>query len=836
MAGINMPVATNDILAATQSDRSISEADSEQATYLLTWNPEHFQIGDANEFAEGTEHRWACYSQQPQAGDFVYLIRLGQDPRGIVATGTVIEKSHEAAHWQDPSKTTRYIRFRVKGFRASASTGLLPMLLLSLALPGQDWSPQRSGVRIASSVLPSLLKLWEHGENKHSLRQIVDWLSKHDEATQVEWDRWVSGYLETTARLAAIRVDPANPSEELLDEIWRAQNNGVSHVGPGTLSRQDFADNLPFLSGLTRQIVLEPTAGTLAEVEDAWRNEVAAGRLRVLNKAVIRRVFAAADPKRFTSLLRNADCQSALRVLQRQFELQPEDPPGTDWASMNAALVSCMQRGGLDPNEPESNNSALWRIVDHNMNPPSPQPEKQARPPLELPVEPEPRRDTVAPTNLVLYGPPGTGKTYRTIEETLELLAPEMLEGEPDRPSMKAKFDGLVASGRVVFITFHQSFSYEDFVEGLRAETDDNGQIRYQIADGVFKRICHPAPPVELTRTTTERLPFQVGDDINGYKVLRCTPDILELRKPNGKELAFGMRFLNELCTLVTQGSATVEDIRQKEALTKAPDSKLEPYLVHGYANVLPVIVERMLPIIRSEAGTNEHETKDESRVLIIDEINRGNVARIFGELITLIEPSKRQGMPEALSVTLPYSKARFSVPRNLHIIATMNTADRSLVGLDVALRRRFQFRELEPRPDLLDAITIEGVSVGAVLRAMNARIELLLDRDHRLGHAYFLALRDGEPIASLAKIFKANILPLLLEYFFEDTERVRWVLNDHRKPRHLQFVVSSNEDAASILGSDITLSKTTRWITSEEAFQTPGAYAAIVSTQSVEA
>jgi len=572
----------------------------------------------------------------------------------------------------------------------------------------------------------------------------------------------------------------------------------------------------------------------LGEVEDAWRNEVTAGHLRVLNRAVIRRAFAAADPKRFTSLLRDADCQSALQVMQRQLELQPENPPGTDWASLNAALVSCMQRGGLDANAPESNNSALWRIVDHTMNTSKPKPD--GGPSIDPFVEPEPKRDAVAPTNLVLYGPPGTGKTYRTVEETLELLAPEMLEGEPDRPSMKAKFDGLVASGRVVFVTFHQSFSYEDFVEGLRAETDENGQFRYQIADGVFKRICNPAPPVDLTSDTTERLPFHTGDEINGYLVLRCTPDILELRKPNGKEVAFGMRFLNELCSLVTQGSATVEDIRQKEALTKTPESKLEPYLVHGYANVLPVIVERMLPTFRSTAGKSKQGTTDESRVLIIDEINRGNVARIFGELITLIEPSKRQGMPEALSVTLPYSKDRFSVPRNLHIIATMNTADRSLVGPDIALRRRFEFRELEPRPDLLDAITIEGVSLGEILRAMNARIELLLDRDHRLGHAYFLTLRNGDAIASLAKIFKASILPLLQEYFFEDTERVRWVLNDHRKPRDLQFVVSSNEDVASILGSDVTLSKSTRWITNEKAFQTPGAYASIVSTLSTDA
>jgi 5-methylcytosine-specific restriction protein B len=176
------------------------------------------------------------------------------------------------------------------------------------------------------------------------------------------------------------------------------------------------------------------------------------------------------------------------------------------------------------------------------------------------------------------------------------------------------------------------------------------------------------------------------------------------------------------------------------------------------------------------------HKGKPDNFVLVIDEINRGNISRIFGELITLIEPSKRAGAKEALSVVLPYSKQSFSVPSNVYLIGTMNTADRSLSGLDIALRRRFTFKEMPSQPDLLDGYLVDGeIDVSQLLRVMNQRIEVLLDRDHCLGHAYFMPLRDDPSLQLLAAIFRNQILPLLQEYFFEDWERIGWVLNDQQ-------------------------------------------------------
>lgn len=164
-----------------------------------------------------------------------------------------------------------------------------------------------------------------------------------------------------------------------------------------------------------------------------------------------------------------------------------------------------------------------------------------------------------------------------------------------------------------------------------------------------------------------------------------------------------------------------------------------------------------------------------EPYVLIIDEINRGNISRIFGELITLLEDSKRAGEDEALSVTLPYSKEKFSVPSNLYIVGTMNSSDRSLTGLDIALRRRFSFIEMQPDPTVLAGIEVDEVKIDLLLETINQRIEVLLDRDHCIGHAYFMPLQQDASVGKLAEIFEQKIIPLLQEYFYDDWERIDW-------------------------------------------------------------
>jgi len=268
---------------------------------------------------------------------------------------------------------------------------------------------------------------------------------------------------------------------------------------------------------------------------------------------------------------------------------------------------------------------------------------------------------------------------------------------------------------------------------------------------------------------------FHVGQRFGqGYVVRTISPEVVELGKPKGGVLPLPLSLVRQLLTYVQSGRLDVDDIRQGRIFQKVAEAELEKYIVNGYQSLFAAMVEQLLK-------PQPKLTTADARVLIIDEINRGNISRIFGELITLIEPSKRAGADEALSVVLPYSKQPFSVPKNVYLIGTMNTADRSLAGLDIALRRRFVFREMPPRPELLDAVELQGLNIGKLLRVMNQRIEVLLDRDHCLGHAYFIPLKSAPSLARLELIFRNQILPLLQEYFFEDWERISWVLNDQQ-------------------------------------------------------
>ena len=272
-------------------------------------------------------------------------------------------------------------------------------------------------------------------------------------------------------------------------------------------------------------------------------------------------------------------------------------------------------------------------------------------------------RDSSA-RNIILYGPPGTGKTYATVRRCVEICDGQAPEQDEES---RVRYRTLRKKGRIEFVTFHQSYGYEEFVEGLRPDTSDTGGMRLDSEDGVLKRVAERAR-AEPTR-------------------------------------AF---------------------------------------------------------------------------VLVIDEINRANISKVLGELITLLEEDKREGAENELAVRLPYSKDSFTLPGNLHILGTMNTADRSIALLDTALRRRFEFEEISPNADLLDgAAKRTGVDLSQVLRTINKRLEYLVDRDHLIGHAWFMNAQTREDVDN---IMRRKIIPLIAEYFYDDWSKVCAVLGgeDH--------------------------------------------------------
>lgn len=522
--------------------------------------------------------------------------------------------------------------------------------------------------------------------------------------------------------------------------------------------------------------------------------------------------------------------------------------------------------------------------------------------------------------NQIFFGPPGTGKTYTTLNEALRILDPDCLAAHPyaadeDRTALKKRFDELVKEGRIRFVTFHQSFSYEDFVEGLRAESDDDTQqLRYEVVDGIFKSLCDVASakvtiqaeaPLSLVGRQVWKMSLgnTLGSDAGvydecvqgGYALLgyggaldfsgcKTRGDVQQrfidagvaINTPNDYNVTSVTTFVTRMkvgdLIVVSDGNFKFRAIGEitGDYIFNPHEEYVDAYAqmravkwLRQYTPSLPhaelmnnqfsqmtlyelrkpaLDLDKLTALLGHSAPVNNSSSADsvaltnDSRVLIIDEINRGNISRIFGELITLIEPSKRAGEKEALSVVLPYSKKTFSVPNNIYLIGTMNTADRSLSGLDIALRRRFTFKEMPPRPDLLRNVSVGDLNMGELLSVLNQRIEILLDRDHCLGHAYFMPLSKGGELPLLANIFRQQILPLLQEYFFEDWQRIQWVLNDHRKKYELRFIRQPESDLDLLFGEDVAVNEQSRrWEINEAAFEQPAAYMGILSSEGAE-
>ena len=444
--------------------------------------------------------------------------------------------------------------------------------------------------------------------------------------------------------------------------------------------------------------------------------------------------------------------------------------------------------------------------------------------------------------NTILYGPPGTGKTYEARKRAIEIVTGNI----PKDEEIDSEFQRLVEEKRISFVTFHQSFGYEQFIEGYRPVTSQDDPsitgMEYRREDGIFKEFCESAIPntgaiktiidadVQIWKMSLgEKFRKDIHDDClsNDYirlgydtevKDLNMVNKVYDKNAPNSVNAFFG--YMEEGDIVIIRSSPTEFDavarvtgpciirndfedycqVRSVEwlyrgkpvSLKKIPNSKkLMQTTLYRIDWMDGLDVSRLI-----DSGT---ESGDDKYVFIIDEINRGNVSRIFGETMTLIEESKRSKVGDGQnknSVKLSYSKEDFSIPENVFVIGTMNTADRSLVSLDTALRRRFSFERMMPKPDLLPKYSsINSVDLKSLLETLNNRIEVLYDKEHLIGHSYFMGIND---IEQLRIVFTNEIIPLLEEYFHNDYSKIINVLSKKGEPNDSEFIYVEQGDVFS--------------------------------------
>ena len=371
------------------------------------------------------------------------------------------------------------------------------------------------------------------------------------------------------------------------------------------------------------------------------------------------------------------------------------------------------------------------------------------------------------PLNQILYGPPGTGKTHNAINHALSIVKGNDLAGMT-RMQIKDEFDALISEGQIQFVTFHQSYSYEEFVEGIKPSVN-GGNVEYDIEDGIFKKLCLKA---------IEKKSFKNFDEIYKDFIDDVTEagNSLELKSlKQGKPFTVKINS-NGSCVAIPKTSIATEMTVTKKVIRNF----IENGIVDDWKTYTTAIADYIVKTYKLQ--TEEEDNTSKNFVLIIDEINRGNISKIFGELITLIEDSKRIGAKEELRTKLTYSGAAgvemFGVPNNVYIVGTMNSADRSIALIDTALRRRFTFFEYTADSTLLSE-DVEGINLQDLVQMMNSRIEFLLDKDHLLGHAYFINVATKNDLCSA---FRNKVIPLLEEYFYGDYEKIQLVLGDNKE------------------------------------------------------
>lgn len=612
--------------------------------------------------------------------------------------------------------------------------------------------------------------------------------------------KWAENYFQLTKALSSqIPLD-----DQFIQTLWYAQENGVSSMRLGRLSWDEFTQLKPELRMLTESIRQMPDVDHYERVHKRFRLWKLDKRIRIMHWATINRVFAAMDPQNCTTIINEDLFNRVAHFLNNHFSLGLK--LNGNWLINNHELKAILNEK-LSEINPLQINMALWHLytlIAENDTPKVGQ--------VDIVVKTEttntPGNASVIkmdpPRNVIYYGPPGTGKTFFLQQEMKKYTAESVVS---DATWIDDQLSELTWMGVIALVLI--DLSYKATVQEI---VEHNWYQRKSLLNG-------RGDESGLKNTAWHFLQKYSVADSKTLKIKeRSEPGIFDkLEKIQGKRVEWILvqSQLSEIDEIVIIYNKIKSNSQHKEPVRRY--ATVTFHQSYGYEEFIEGICVETDEDKKTNYFTKPGAFKalcmrasldpQHRYAIFIDEINRGNISKIFGELISLIEVDKRAGMKNELSVQLAYSPKPFSVPANVDIIGAMNTADRSLALMDTALRRRFDFIEMMPDMGRFSGLTVKNIELEPLLETLNLRIEALYDREHTLGHAFFFPVKEAADqelaFSELKRVFQKKIIPLLQEYFFDDWAKIRLVLADNQKPQHLQFIEENDFNPAALFGEE---------------------------------
>ena len=627
---------------------------------------------------------------------------------------------------------------------------------------------------------------------KLTIRELIDALVKDKNYTASKWEQ---RYREFTTLLQQTSTFAEPETDDLVKRLWYERDNGIASIRQGVPSLAEYQQSLPLLRELTERVRQQPNEVTYQYVGTALQQAKKIGQLKRMYWSLRNRVFAAFSPENYTSTVDENAFNKAAEFLNQRFHLGLVLTG--NWLQKNYELKQAIHAQSPDT-DPYYVNMAIWHIYELLRERDNEQ--KQEKVASSEPIE----NKTIphSPTNVIFFGPPGTGKTF-TLQQ-----------------KMKEYTSHAVPADREAWLDSRlESLNWMQVITLVLLDLGKLAKVRQIIEHIWFRRKA-------LLNGRNGNLSNTAWEALQAYTI----PESLTVNYKNRREPAVFDKTGNSEWFLVDSQLEQVEDLLALHAeLKRGPKSAeaIQRFAVvtfhqsYGYEEFIEGMRARsdesgnisypIEPGIFMRLCQRANADPAHRYAIFIDEINRGNISKIFGELISLIEVDKRAGMPDAMSLQLSYSGEHFSVPANVDIIGAMNTADRSLALLDTALRRRFDFVEMMPDLSLLSGAKVKGIELESLLEKLNSRIEALYDREHTLGHAFFMPVKnaldtgDEETAFKQLKIaFQKKIIPLLQEYFFDDWNKIRLVLADNQKQDdNQQFVIEKTDDLDTLFGNN---------------------------------